>query len=41
MLFSPQGDGELLRAMRDVLPRRWVGTALNPRPAAAVRVTGG
>jgi hypothetical protein len=32
MSFSPQNDGDILRALRVVLPRRWVGTALNPRP---------
>ena len=36
MVFYPQGDGELLRALRHVLPRRWVGTALKLSPADAV-----
>jgi len=31
MTFTPQGDGDILRALREVLPRYWVGTALNPR----------
>ncbi|MGF1599829.1 MAG: ESX secretion-associated protein EspG [Acidimicrobiales bacterium] len=29
MVFTPQGDGDVLRALRGVLPRHWVGTALN------------
>ncbi len=33
MTFTPQNDGDILRALRVVLPRRWVGTALNPRSA--------
>ena len=37
LTFTPQGDGEIIRALRQVLPRRWVGTALNPRPAKATR----
>lgn len=32
LTFIPQGDGDTLRALREVLPRYWVGTALNPRP---------
>ena len=32
MTFTPQGDGGVLGALRQILPRRWVGTALNPRP---------
>lgn len=32
LTFTPQGDGDILRALREVLPRYWVGTALNPRP---------
>lgn len=31
LVFSPQGDGDILRALREVLPRYWVGTALNPK----------
>jgi hypothetical protein len=34
MTFLPQGDGDVLRALRAVLPRQWVGTALNPQPTA-------
>jgi hypothetical protein len=34
MTFLPQGDGDVLRALRAVLPRQWVGTALNPQPAS-------
>ena len=29
--FLPQNDGDILRSLRAVLPRRWVGTALTPR----------
>jgi hypothetical protein len=36
MTFLPQGDGDVLRALRAVLPRQWVGTALNPQPTAHV-----
>ncbi len=28
LVFTPQGDGAILRALRGVLPRNWVGTAL-------------
>ena len=31
LVFTPQGDGAILRALRGVLPRYWVGTALNPK----------
>lgn len=31
--FTPQGDGDILRALREVMPRRWIGTPLNPRTA--------
>jgi len=37
LTFAPQGDGDTLRALRDVLPRRWVGTPLNPRPVKTAR----
>ncbi len=37
LTFSPQGDGDTLRALRDVLPRRWVGTPLTPRPTKTAR----
>lgn len=30
MTFTPQGDGAVLKALRQVLPVRWVGRALNP-----------
>ncbi len=32
LTFTPQGDGEVLSALRRVLPKSWVGTPLN-RPA--------
>jgi hypothetical protein len=34
LTFVPQNGEDVLRALREVLPRRWVGTALNPRPFA-------
>lgn len=37
LTFSPQGDGDTLRALRDVLPRRWIGTPLTPRPTKTAR----
>jgi hypothetical protein len=37
LTFAPQGDGDTLRALRDVLPRRWIGTPLNPRPTKTAR----
>ncbi len=37
LTFAPQGDGDTLRALRDVLPRRWIGTPLTPRPTKTAR----
>ncbi len=37
LTLTPQGDGDTLRALRDVLPRRWVGTPLTPRPTKTAR----
>lgn len=34
MRFTPQGDGQVLGALRSVLPRSWVGRALNPPKSA-------
>ena len=28
LVFTPQGDGAILRALRGVLPRNWIGTPL-------------
>jgi hypothetical protein len=40
MFFVPQDDGQMLSALRGVLPRRWVGTALDIQPADAIQGIG-
>jgi len=37
LTFTPQGDGEVLRSLRRILPQFWVGTPLKPRVTTDAR----
>ena len=32
MSFTPQGHGQMMKSLRSILPKHWIGTPLNPPP---------